>query len=85
MVRRVLLVSLAASLLGAVAGCGNSAPSSTVLVSDAQSAFDSESSVKVSGVLPHQGQNYHVDLAMSRSGDLSGTIRRAVRDLNSRL
>ncbi len=30
--------------------------------------------IKVSGVVPDKGQSYHVDLAMSRSGDLSGTI-----------
>jgi hypothetical protein len=74
MVRRVLLMPVAASLLVGVAACGSSTPSSTALLKDAQSAYDSASSVKVSGVVQYQGNNYDVDLALSRSGDLSGTI-----------
>ena len=81
MVRRVLLVSLAASLLVGLAACGSSTPSSTVLLKDALSAFDSASSVKVSGVVPHKGGSYDVDLAMSRSGDLSGTISTSVQQI----
>ncbi len=74
MVRRLLLVSLAASLLVGVAACGSSTPSSTALLQDAQSVFNSAASARVSGVVPYQGQSYDVDLAMTRSGDLSGTI-----------
>src|SRR5271169_1068148 len=82
MMKRALLVSLAASLLVGVTACGSSTPSSTVLLKDALSAFDSASSVKVSGVVPHKGGNYDVDLAMSRSGDLSGTISTSIQQIN---
>jgi hypothetical protein len=81
MMKRALLVSLAASLLVGVTACGSSTPSSTVLLKDALSAFDSASSVKVSGVVPHKGGNYDVDLAMSRSGDLSGTISTSIQQI----
>jgi hypothetical protein len=80
-VRRVLLMTIAASVLVGVAACGNSTPSSTVLLKDAQSAYDSASSVKVAGVVQYKGDNYDVDLALSRSGDLSGTISTSVQQI----
>jgi hypothetical protein len=81
MARRLLLVPLAASLLVSVAACGSSTPSSAVLLRDAQAAFDSASSVKVSGVVPVKGQSYRVDLSMSASGNLSGTISTPVQQI----
>jgi hypothetical protein len=81
MVRRVLLASLAASLLVGVAACGNSTPSSTVLLKDAQAAYDSASSVKVSGEVPYKGESYDLNLALSRSGDLSGTISTPIQEI----
>jgi len=80
-VRKALLVSLAASLLVGLAACGSSTPSSEALLKDALSAFDSASSVNVTGVVPHKGGSYDVDLAMSRSGDLSGTISTSIQQI----
>src|SRR5262249_14685223 len=55
-------------------GTGNSAPSPRALVRDARSAFDSASSVKISGVVAYNGKNLTVNVGMFRSGDVSGTV-----------
>jgi hypothetical protein len=81
MVRRILLMSLTASMLVGIVACGSSTPSSTSLIQDAQAALNSASSVRISGVLPEKGEKYRVDLAMSRSGDISGTIITPVQDI----
>jgi hypothetical protein len=81
MVRRVLLASVAVSLLVGAAGCGTSTPSSTGLLTDAQKAFDAASSVKVSGTVRYKSETYDVDLAMSRSGALSGTITTSLQQI----
>lgn len=83
MLRNVLLVSFSAGgLLAGMAACssggsavGGSTPSPTTLLRDARSAFDSASSVKISGVVAHNGSQITVNLAMFRSGDTKGTVR----------
>src|SRR6266705_467934 len=80
MLKNALPVFFAAALLIDMAACSSSGPaagstpSSTTLLKDAESAFASASSVKMSGVVPHNGRGYAVNLAMFRSGDMSGTI-----------
>jgi hypothetical protein len=81
MLKMALLVSFAVALPIGMAACSSggpaaagSMPSSTTLVKDAGSAFASASSVKISGIVPHNGKGYAVNLAMTRPGNMSGTV-----------
>jgi hypothetical protein len=75
--RKAVLASLAVcGLLAGMTGCSSSgpAPSSAALLKDARTAFDSASSVKISGLVSYKGTKYSLNLAMFRAGDVSGTI-----------
>jgi hypothetical protein len=78
--RRVALglAGLAVPLAGCAAGMthapGAHQPSVATLVRDAQAAFASASSVRISGIVNYGGRALSLDVGMFRSGDLSGTI-----------
>jgi hypothetical protein len=60
------------------AGCGGSGsgspPSATALAGQMRSAIKGATSVHVTGTVAESGQTIHMDLSLTRSGSMSGTI-----------
>jgi hypothetical protein len=79
---RISGIALAVSVVLLVAGCGNSSgPSASTLLSDMQTAVNKAQSVHIAGTATQNGQTAILDVSLTKSGNLAGTIKSGATDI----